>query len=182
MYRKTVCKLFKVEEWHYGSGAEQRPYSICTYNLINGMKPLGKVVEVGCGLGDILSKIETKNKVGYDINPNVIKASKIIHPKLKTCVGSFDDIRNEEIDILYCVDVLHILPDNDFRKKYEELIEENKIENIIVDFVPSPPYQNSHDYIPFFAENGYSLAYESRPFAAYGTAKRRIMLFKKGIN
>ncbi len=103
-YRKLIWYCFKFDEWHIAT-ANDRLYVRFVVDSVNKMNISGKVVEVGCGLGDVLSKINSRDKEGYDISTNVIRAAKFIHPLLKTYVGSFENIINKSIEILIAVNI-----------------------------------------------------------------------------
>ena len=47
-------------------------------DLVNALTP-ERVVEVGCGLGDILSRIEARDRFGLDEDANVIRAARFLH-------------------------------------------------------------------------------------------------------
>jgi hypothetical protein len=44
-------------------------------------------------LGEILSKIKSPNKYGFDTAPDVINAAKKLYPSSNYSVGSFDTIK-----------------------------------------------------------------------------------------
>ena len=90
-YLGFLYKRINFERWHL-ERANRRPYAMYLIKHINSIGVSGKVVEIGCGLGDVLSGIQVKDKIGYDVDRKVIQAAKWVHPFLKTRVGSFRDI------------------------------------------------------------------------------------------
>ena len=60
-------------EWHFYC----REYKIKTLEIIKKIKP-NYYIDIGCGLGEILNKVELseKNKFGFDIDYNLTKAVK----------------------------------------------------------------------------------------------------------
>lgn len=74
-----VCHKYGLDPWHK-SPYELRRYAQMAAESVNELE--GKcVVEVGCGLGEILRHINAPKKYGYDINPHVIEAAKAITPR-----------------------------------------------------------------------------------------------------
>ena len=114
--KATLLRLQKVYEfnnWHL-SPIEHRPYALdivkdCN-EIIKGCE-LKTAVEVGCGLGDIISRLKCDVKVGYDTEDNVIRAAqKINGKKCSFKVGSFQNIQGSEIDMLIAVNFMHNIP------------------------------------------------------------------------
>ena len=166
-------------QWHL-ERASERPYAVYLINKINNMKLTGKIVEIGCGLGDILSGLKTRNKVGYDVDKTVIRAAKWVHPLIKTYVGSFEDICGEKISLLITVNFLFSLEEDMFQKCFKTITTQNNISRIVVDDVPCPPYTYYHDYISFFKSIGYELEYKSKGFGAVG-GRRHLLFFRRII-
>jgi ubiquinone/menaquinone biosynthesis C-methylase UbiE len=48
-------------------------------SLVNSVNPK-TVVEVGCGLGDILSRVRAARRFGIDSDREVIRAARVLHP------------------------------------------------------------------------------------------------------
>ena len=48
-------------------------------DLVKSLRPVS-VVEVGCGLGDILSRVRARKRFGFDIDSSAIRAARILHP------------------------------------------------------------------------------------------------------
>jgi hypothetical protein len=75
------------------------------------------VVELGCGLGDILSRIEAPIRVGYDIDSGVIRAARFLHGRHVTFVeGDAASFREERPDVLILVNWLHNVSPADLRE------------------------------------------------------------------
>lgn len=181
-YYIILQHIFQFNQWHTATIYE-REYAMWLSKKVNSLLSggsHGQIIEVGCGLGDILSEIHLPNhqKTGYDIEENVIKALKFAHPGLHGKVGSLNNIKNQTIDILIAVNWLHALDDDWFQRNMAYVVKHNHINRIIVDTVPTPPYAYSHDYIEFFKEYGYVLETKSRGFRCMG-GMRHILIFKK---
>ena len=143
-----------------------------------------KIIEVGCGLGDIISSVKIKNteKIGYDLSAKVIRIAKIIHPNCKFNVGSFNEINNEKIAVLIAVNFLHGFDEHTIEEWFNYVIQNNDIDMIVVDKVQTPPYEYSHDYEVLFNKMGYRLSHKSHGFFAWEWSRRHILIFKKDEN
>ena len=183
---KILQKVFGFHKWHT-IPVEQRPYSMevikwCNQLLRNELGKGKSIVEVGCGLGDILAKIDTKEvtKVGYDTDENVIRAARLLHPKTIYKVESFaPDIFGQEIFILITVNFLYCLDSDTVEKQFKKIISNNNIRYIITEIMepttPNYPYSHNMDTI---LGNDY-ICIKKRSFAAAEHSRRFILLYKK---
>ena len=161
MYREYLQKIIGFDKWHLNT-LNERFYAVPTIKRINGMICSGEVfngaiIEVGCGLGDIISAVRWKDKLGYDIDRKAVLAARLLHPGTSFRVGTFDVIKNRKIAVLIALNFL----------------------NRVVDEVQSPPYQYTHDYTALFGKLGYTLKYRSRGYVANERTLRRILYFVK---
>lgn len=53
--------------------------------------PGSRVLEVGCGTGDLLAALEPSRGVGLDISPRMVEEAKAGHPSLEFVVGDAED-------------------------------------------------------------------------------------------
>lgn len=171
-----VHREINFAEWHL-SVIEERPYAIYLIQLINSMQRHDIVVEIGCGVGDLLSKINSKYKIGYDISSNAIEAGQILFPELELEVGSFNNVKEKNIDVLIAVNFLHMLEENDLTKNFEVLFKKCFVKYILVDSLDSEHYKNNHDYNRLLLQWGYKKVHESRKFEV-PDGYRKICLFE----
>lgn len=188
-YRKAMYmflqKIYKFNQWHI-SLIDERPYALRIVDKINEIirdnRRLGKyeLVEVGCGLGDILAGIKVNNKMknGYDIEKNVCRAAKLIHPTIKFEQGTFNKIKGKKISFLIAVNFLHEIDTKLVTEYLNFANKHNVIRYIVVDKVASPPYQYSHDYNVIMQQLGYSEAWRSRGYKAWNESRRYIIFYK----
>ena len=67
------------------------------YKQYRYLIPAGKkVLEVGCGTGDLLNAVSPARGVGVDISKEMIKISKLKYPKLEFYTGTIDDLKISE--------------------------------------------------------------------------------------
>jgi len=70
--------VFRFDKWHIQSNFYLRPYKKVVVKIVNIIKA-DCVIELGCGLSDILCRVNSKRKIGIDIDINVINACRFIH-------------------------------------------------------------------------------------------------------
>lgn len=184
IYYGIFQKIFGFNAWHK-IPIEARPYALYLVKKVNQLISEGnlkeEIVEVGCGMGDIISAINypKKRKIGYDLDANIIRAARIVHWRENFCVGSFDAIKGHNISLLIAVNFLHSLNEKQVQQMFSCAIRENNISRIIVDEVESPPYEFSHSFQEIFCGAGFQLKWRSRSFAAMDWSRRRLLLFEK---
>ena len=104
--------IYKFEKWHSRAPFICRPYKRKLVNEINSLDINITAVEIGGGMGDIISKIITKNKILIDLDKNLKKPVLLLHPSVKFIHGSFEKvekIKEKEIDVLILVNWIHNL-------------------------------------------------------------------------
>lgn len=79
LWLRALCCVFHFDAWHAGAPYSCRAYKSQVVALANSVSP-GIVVEIGCGLGDILSRIDADERIGADIDAGVIRAARVLHP------------------------------------------------------------------------------------------------------
>jgi SAM-dependent methyltransferase len=70
--------LFGFDRWHASAPYSCRPYKELVVELANALQP-SIVVEVGCGLGDIISRVNAVDRFGIDSDLRVIRAARFLH-------------------------------------------------------------------------------------------------------
>jgi hypothetical protein len=70
--------LFGFDRWHASAPYSCRPYKGLVVELANALQP-SIVVEVGCGLGDIISRVKAVDRFGIDSDLRVIRAARFLH-------------------------------------------------------------------------------------------------------
>lgn len=71
--------LLKFDAWHAAAPYSCRPYKKRVVELANSLR-LDVAVEVGCGLGDILSRVNARQRFGFDTELAVVRAARCLHP------------------------------------------------------------------------------------------------------
>ena len=130
-------------------------------------------------MGDIVSNINCKNRIGYDVEERVIRAARLAHKGVTFATGTFDDITGKKIDICIAINFLHTIDDVSLEGIFDRFFRNNDIKVFAVDKVQHPPYRYAHDYETLLKRFGYTLMYKSQSFAAWDNTRRRYMLFEK---
>ena len=67
----------------------------------------GKVLDVGCGRGDVLAAVQPAEGVGVDISPAMVASARADHPKLTFVAEGIEDFRGDgSFDAALCVNTL----------------------------------------------------------------------------
>src|SRR4051794_24731270 len=100
--------------WHATDNYLTRPYKGYVVQLINSLLP--KVaVELGCGLGDIVSRVDADCRIGIDPDVAVIRAAKLLRPVgVRWVCGDIAAVvpaaEGRRIDCFVAVGWLHLIP------------------------------------------------------------------------
>lgn len=153
--RILLQKLFRFDKWHTAT-YESRPYAKTVVEILNSLHQRGNVVEIGCGLGDILRRLAFKNKLGLDQDKRILRAAKML--------GIFDNIGNGKItfqqymfpseelpgmfDAVVMVNWIHHLSPEILKRAVDNIFLKNlKTHGILVlDVVANKSYQFNHDW------------------------------------
>jgi hypothetical protein len=102
-----LLHVYKFHPWHAVAPISARPYRRTVAGIVNELKPT-TVVEVGCGLGGILSHIKAVNRYGYDVDGGVIRAARLLHGKRITFIhGDLSTVSLRNVDVLILVNWIH---------------------------------------------------------------------------
>lgn len=105
----ALRRYYRFDRWHAEGVYSCRPYKRTVVELVNGLAP-STVVEIGSGLGDILSRVRAPRRRGYDIDPAVVRAARFLHGRRVSFVtGGAADVEEERIDVLIMVNWIHNL-------------------------------------------------------------------------
>jgi len=153
-YRR-LYREFNFDRWHI-LPLNHRLYALKIIRYINKrVKKDHVIVEVGCGLGEILMGIKGGVKIGYDIDRNVIRAAQHItrnRNDIHLQAGSFADINSPgKIDFLITVNFIHAIAPEILKTYYSQLCGKWEVRTIIADEVKGKDYKYTHrivDLIP----------------------------------
>ena len=144
----VLLKIFNFEPWHVSTFAS-RPYCIDLVDYVNDSININDtVVEIGCGLGESLARIKCRNRYGFDTSQQVLKAARIkfCFKGIKFFNGSFDDVLDMNIDYLIAVNFLHDFETEQVKMWFDNILNKNNIQNIIVDELTDENYFCLHKW------------------------------------
>lgn len=106
---KLLQRVYGFNAWHADAPLSARPYRTVVAGMVNGIRPPVRcVVEVGCGLGSILSLIDAPQRHGYDLDAGAIRAARFLNGRAVTfVVGDMGAIAQDRIDVLILVNWIH---------------------------------------------------------------------------
>ena len=113
------------------------------------------VVDIGCGLGELLRSLKgVQNRIGYDVNRNVIEAARSLGGGICFKEGSFSDVSLQQpIDFLVTLNFMHGSPEKVWRQTYHEIAEKNDIRHFVVDTLIGRENCYSLDFSKILPEN-----------------------------
>lgn len=127
--------VFGFDKWHVRETYEFRPYKKVVVRTVNQLHPC-VVVEIGCGLGEILSKVDAGVKVGVDTDRGVVRAARWLnwHKHTSFLDGSFNAVKDlpfDQIDALIMVNWLHNVAEERVRTELSQLSQRKKIRYLL---------------------------------------------------
>jgi hypothetical protein len=141
--------LFRFDAWHANAAYACRPYKRAVVELANGLQP-GVAVELGCGLGDIISRVDARERIGVDVDANAIRAARFLHRYDRwirgdsSCVIGLPQAR---IDCLIMVNWIHRLSPDEFAALLLPLLAKTRY--LILDAIDADgpsSYRHKHDF------------------------------------
>ena len=85
LYIRFIASGLDVPKWHLNATFHTREYKskvVKIYKTFNNK--IDHVIEVGCGSGELISRLKNCKKLGIDVDNNVLNLCKRLHPDLKT--------------------------------------------------------------------------------------------------
>jgi len=151
---KTVLhQLFHFDPWHLSTRLQRRyPEDIVRH--LNARPEAGRrsALEIGCGLGDILRSLRFSARTGYDSDPRVLKAARVL--SRIACSGriSFrpftfpDTPLRERYDVILLVNWIHEVPSETLTRELHRYLRDHLTAGgeLIIDTVQSRDYRFNH--------------------------------------
>ncbi|MFT3765857.1 MAG: bifunctional class I SAM-dependent methyltransferase/glycosyltransferase family 2 protein [Minicystis sp.] len=89
--QRKIAVYDRIAEWRAERVASVHYYSSELRRLVSTLAPGGgNILEVGCGLGDLLASIDGGRRVGVDISPRMIEIARQRHPELDLRVADVE--------------------------------------------------------------------------------------------
>ena len=176
---KRLQKKYGFYTWHI-SPYELRGYAIAVANYVSKNADCNKeIVDMGCGLGEILRHIKTDSyKLGYDPDPVIIDCAKQLN-KDSRCeyevAGLGDFGKDHDVDYFITLGFMHGALEETWYEPYHKIASENNIEHFIVD-VCKEGFDGAHALnFAKILPNNYSLETRLGPFLS----GRYVEIYKK---
>lgn len=131
---KILQKKYHFESWHL-TPYELRKYVQIVAEYVNDQNA-EYVVDLGCGLGELIRHIKAKRRRGIDILDETINTARHLHrfTDIEFKKGSFDELGTEQnIDYLITLGFMHGSPQEVWKPIYCKACKQNNIKHIIVD-------------------------------------------------
>jgi len=152
LLRRLMQKIYDFDPWHVGP-LMYKKYAQGIIEYCNNDTKRDSIVEIGCGLGDIIRNVHFKCKKGYDTEMNVLKAAKILaflgkagNITFSTFSFPQDKLKGTYDAIILVNWIHHIQPDilkgNIEKYFFNNLYQEG---TIIIDTVQDKDYKVNHD-------------------------------------
>ena len=151
--RRLLQLLFGFDRWHVSTFRE-RKYAVDIVEHLNRCENIAgqKVVEIGCGLGDIIRRIKSPTKEGLDYDLKVCRAAifigRIVRDNTKYYQFRFPDNSLTSVyDIIIMVNWIHHIEPDVLKSQIETLFQNNLNSQgkILIDTVFDRQYRFNHD-------------------------------------
>ncbi|MBX3606817.1 MAG: class I SAM-dependent methyltransferase [Piscinibacter sp.] len=140
---RALARRYGFDPWHARSPFECRAYKREVVRLADSLQP-GATLEVGCGLGEIVSRVARGQRFGFDIDAAVIPAARHLHgdrcqfeaagiadtEKIRACIG-----RSAGADLLIMVNWAHALAWPELSEHVRRLADSLSIRHLIMDTI-----------------------------------------------
>ncbi|MDH2424131.1 class I SAM-dependent methyltransferase [Sphaerisporangium sp. TRM90804] len=141
--RLPLLLAFGADRWHL-RGYHTTAYMKAAVAFARDVPlELDVVAEVGCGLGEILTRVPARRRLGYDIDRGVIASARFLQRFTRSAaeftVGSFEELAGAEpevIDLLVVTGWFHYMPDDWIKDRLRDLLAAKRVRYILVDEFP----------------------------------------------
>lgn len=142
LFRMILMLFFKFDFWHT-SPLENRKYAIDIISKLNCRVSRDSIIEIGCGLGDILAKTHYTKKYFYDRSPEVLGAAAFLQRFSKiSSINSFktfnlltDNLeKGLKFDAIIMVNWLHGFESESLKNRLNKIVNENLNEKGVIVF------------------------------------------------
>lgn len=137
---KALGAVFKLDPWHGAQGFHCRSYKLVAARMANALAPR-VVVDVGCGLGDVLVHVNAQRRYGLDPDPRVIRAAKLCRGRRATflvgSIGEMAALPEDRVDLLVMLGWVHLFSRAEARSMVRQplidVFDRVQIEHVLVD-------------------------------------------------
>ena len=120
--------VFKFEKWHV-TPYLARPYAVALVEYLNSSKMHNSILEIGCGLGDILRRVKYDVRLGLDINLEAVQAANFISQYVDYSATNINFLQSDlfssdikgKYDVVVSCNWIHRVPPDVLREKFHEI-------------------------------------------------------------
>jgi SAM-dependent methyltransferase len=150
--RYVLQWIFGFDRWHVNRLAD-RPYALRVIAYLNELPDdrRGRVVEIGCGLGDILRRLQFRERLGLDDDPSVLRAARVLagvsRRRPRFAEFTFPHPLDGRYDAIITVNWPHLVDEERLRPQLAAYVNEHLSPAgvLIIDTVRDPAYTHHHD-------------------------------------
>ena len=147
IFSRVILRIFsfglRVPKWHLNATFESREYKKKVIKISNIYKT-NIAIEIGCGIGEILGRLNSSQKYGLDIDMDTLILCKRLYKDIKTIhvdvMKNYQDILEiitsigkEETILIIMVNWLHEYPESKVTNFVEKILSLNRKIIIITD-------------------------------------------------
>ena len=152
IFRRMLKVVFGFDQWHT-SVVDDRHYALDIIKYCNARNSREAILEIGCGLGDMLRKVQYKQRIGFDIDTKVLSGARFLSffdggQKIKFAEFHFPKTELKEmVDVLIMVNWIFFFDEETLARYLQKYFHENVKAGgaIIVDTLKDPHYPNHHN-------------------------------------
>mgnify|MGYP000377131843 CR=1 FL=1 len=150
VYYAWLQKKYGFDKWHSATPFEARVYKKNVVQLASQLD-VERVVEIGCGLGEIISRVDAKDRIGVDRESAVIEAARHLY-KSKCKFYSIElskfaeEYPNDQFELLIMVNWIHEISWKDLSGSIKDIVATFNVKYLLVDSVDQAVggFQNYH--------------------------------------
>ncbi|MDE7339400.1 MAG: SAM-dependent methyltransferase [Lachnospiraceae bacterium] len=136
---RTLIEKYHFDTWHLNP-YEWKEYAQACVRCINS-RSCGTVVDIGCGLGEILQHIKADKRIGLDLQEEVVMAARELNRgEIRFETGSFGDLTERPVDYLITLNFMHGGTESDWAEIYHVAALRNDVKHFVVDTVPEKAF------------------------------------------
>jgi SAM-dependent methyltransferase len=151
--RRLLQRIYGFDPWHVGHAGEPYVADIVRYLNHRPAADRQAVVEIGCGLGDIIRHLHFRTSLGLDRDPRVLAAARLLsvfqrRPRPEFEVFDFPEAPlSGEYDAIIMVNWIHEIEPSTLRQAVHRYVEMHLRHGgcLVLDTVQDPGYTYNHE-------------------------------------
>jgi SAM-dependent methyltransferase len=151
--RRVLRRIYGFDRWHVGHAGE--PYAADIVRFLNERPEAERqaVVEIGCGLGDIIRRLHFRTSVGLDRDSRVLAAARLLSIFQRRAGLTFDVFEfpvaqlSGEYDAIIMVNWIHDIEPSILRQAVHGYVAAHLRHGgcLVLDTVQDPAYTYNHE-------------------------------------